>query len=146
MMVELFDAVASWHSLLLAVGAFGFAPGFILRVAVKIYPRHDPRRKEIIADLYVMRRIERPFYVAEQLETVLLEGLPQRFARLLYRILRPIRMRRSIERAGKLGELMELVRQDKPLDQLSNEDQAVIRLLRTQAREEVDLYLKLHRS
>lgn len=84
-MTELLEAIASWRTVLIAVAAFGFAPGFILRLAVKIYPRTNPRRQEIIADLYVMSRIERPFYVAEQLETVLFEGLSQQTA---YRRLR----------------------------------------------------------
>jgi hypothetical protein len=72
--MELVEAVASWQTLLLAVGVFGFAPGFILRLAVKIYPRDDPRRRELVAEMYIVPRLLRPFYVAEQIETVLFEG------------------------------------------------------------------------
>jgi hypothetical protein len=76
--IELVEAVASWQSLLLVIAIFGFAPGFILRLLVKIYPRDDPRRQELVAELYTLGRIERPLFVAEQFETVLFEGLPHR--------------------------------------------------------------------
>jgi hypothetical protein len=74
-MAELLKAVASWQSLLLVLVVFGFAPGFCLRLIVLAYPRSNPRRKELIAELYVRSRIERPLWVAEQLETALFEGL-----------------------------------------------------------------------
>jgi hypothetical protein len=45
---------------------------------VKIYPRDDSRRQELVAELYTIRRIERPLFVVEQLETDLFEGLPLR--------------------------------------------------------------------
>ena len=77
-MTELFDAIASWQTSILVVVAFGFMPGFILRLLVKIYPHKDPRRQELVAELYAMKRIKRPLFVAEQLETVLFEGIPQR--------------------------------------------------------------------
>jgi hypothetical protein len=78
-MSELVGLVASWHSVLLVTGVFGFAPGFVLRLLVKVYPRADPRRRELVAELYAHKWIERPLWVAEQLETVLFEGLPHRF-------------------------------------------------------------------
>jgi len=74
-MPELLKAVASWQNLLLVILVFGFAPGFCLRLIVLAYPRSNPRRKELIAELYVRSRIERPLWVAEQLETALFEGL-----------------------------------------------------------------------
>jgi hypothetical protein len=79
-MTELPAADIALGSLLLAVLVFGFAPGFILRLLVKIYPRKDPRRDELTAQLYVLPRLERPFFVAEQFETVLFEGLPHRIS------------------------------------------------------------------
>jgi len=77
-MTELLQAITSWRSLLFVVVVFGFAPGFILRLLVKVYPRDDPRRQELVAELYTKGRIERLFFVAEQLETVLIEGVPHR--------------------------------------------------------------------
>lgn len=77
-LLNLVSLVASWRSLLLVVVVFGFAPGFCLRLIVLAYPRHDPRRDELIAELYAVPRIWRPLWVAEQLETALFEGLKQR--------------------------------------------------------------------
>jgi hypothetical protein len=74
-MHELLDAVASWPSLLLVLGVFGFAPGFCLRLIVLAYSRDDPRRKELIAELYAVTCIQRPPWVAQQLETALFEAL-----------------------------------------------------------------------
>jgi len=51
-MTELLEAVTSWRSPLLVLLAFGFAPGFCLRLIVLAYPRSGPRRTELIAELY----------------------------------------------------------------------------------------------
>jgi hypothetical protein len=59
-MPELLKAVASWQSLLLVVLVFGFAPGFCLRLIVLAYPRGDPRRAELIAEMRAVPRIQRP--------------------------------------------------------------------------------------
>lgn len=77
-MAELIEIVASWRSLLLVLVVFGFAPGFVLRLLVRIYPKDDPRRTELISELYMLGRAERLLFVAEQLETVLFEGAPHR--------------------------------------------------------------------
>jgi hypothetical protein len=77
-MAALFHAVLSWHTLLVIVLMFGFVPGFVLRLLVMIYPRDAPRRDELVAQLYTLGRLERPLFVAEQLETVLFEGVPHR--------------------------------------------------------------------
>ncbi|MBV8540955.1 MAG: hypothetical protein JO063_14370 [Pseudonocardiales bacterium] len=77
-MVELLKAIESWHSLLLALVVFGLAPGVCLRLVVLAYPRGDPRRAELIAELYAVPRWERPLWVAEQLEVALFEGLGHR--------------------------------------------------------------------
>lgn len=57
---------------------FGFAPGFCMRLIALMYPRTDPRRKELYAELKAVPRIERPLWVAEQLETGLFDGLLSR--------------------------------------------------------------------
>jgi hypothetical protein len=77
-MMALFEAGHWWQALVAVVAVFGFVPGFVLRLLLKIYPRDDPRRQELLAALYTLPRGTRPFFVAEQLETVLFEGLPLR--------------------------------------------------------------------
>ncbi|MGH3936558.1 MAG: hypothetical protein ACRDS1_16530 [Pseudonocardiaceae bacterium] len=84
-MAELLEAVASWPSLGLIVVVFGFAPGFCLRLIVFVYPRSDPRRAELIAELYAVPRIQRPLWVAEQLEVALFEGLGHRVSAVIRR-------------------------------------------------------------
>jgi hypothetical protein len=71
----------SWPVLGTALVVFGFAPGAVLRLIVLAFPRDDPRRRELLGELYAVPRIERPFWVIEQLEVGLFEGLRGRFAR-----------------------------------------------------------------
>jgi len=87
-MDELVQAVASWRDLVFVLVVFGFAPGFVLRLLVRLYPRDDPRRTELIAELYALDRWKRPLFVTEQIETVLFEGLPHRVAALWQRLTR----------------------------------------------------------
>lgn len=78
---ELAVHLASWQALggfFGVVALFGFFPSFVLRWVVKLYPPGHVRRRQLLADLYELPRRERWFFVAEQLETVLFEGLPQR--------------------------------------------------------------------
>jgi Uncharacterized protein conserved in bacteria (DUF2314) len=70
--------VVSWPMLVLALVVFGFAPGLGLRLIVLAYPGDDPRRHELRGELYHVPRFERPFWVMEQLELALVEGLGQR--------------------------------------------------------------------
>ena len=77
-MGDLLQAVASWQALVGALILFGFAPGVALRTILLIYPRSHPRRAELIGELYCYPRWERPFWVAEQLEVAIFEGLPGR--------------------------------------------------------------------
>jgi hypothetical protein len=86
-MDELLEAVASWSSLGLVIVVFGFAPGFCLRLIVLAYPRRDPRRSELIAELYAVPRIQRPLWVAEQLEVALFEGLGHRVSAAIRRLI-----------------------------------------------------------
>jgi hypothetical protein len=79
-MNELLQVLTSPWNFLWTLVAFGFAPGFCLRLIVLAYPRDDPRRQELIAELYAVPRINRPLWVAEQLEVALFEGLGQRFS------------------------------------------------------------------
>jgi len=80
-MESLILQVISWPMAGIALLVFGFAPGAVLRLIVLAFPPDDPRRRELLGELYAVRRIERPFWVIEQLEVGLFEGLRRRFAR-----------------------------------------------------------------
>lgn len=69
------ELVVSWHTALIALIVFGFAPGFVLRLIVRAFPRDDPRRHELLAEIHAVPRVERPFWVLEQFEVALVEGL-----------------------------------------------------------------------
>lgn len=86
LMAALLETVASWPSLLLVIVVFGFAPGFCLRLIVLAYPREDPRRRELVAELYAVPRIQRPCWVAQQLEVALFEGLGHRVSATIRRL------------------------------------------------------------
>jgi hypothetical protein len=77
-MAALIFHVLSWPTLGLALLIWGFAPGALLRLIVLAFHRDDPRRRELLAELYAVPRVERPFWVAEQLEVALVEGLGER--------------------------------------------------------------------
>jgi hypothetical protein len=76
--------------LALAVLIFGVAPGLALRLLVLIYPKTDPRRRELRGEMKAVPYLERWLFVGEQLETVLVEGVPHRVA-----AIRQARARRS---------------------------------------------------
>ena len=79
-MIGLFTQILSWKAALVAIAVFGFAPGAVLRIIVLAFPRSDPRRRELLADLHAIPRVERPFWVTEQLEVAIAEGLAGRVA------------------------------------------------------------------
>jgi tetratricopeptide (TPR) repeat protein len=59
---------------------FGLVPGVALRLMVLLYPKDDPRRRELVAELYTLDRMRRIEWVFQQLETALFEGLSRRLA------------------------------------------------------------------
>lgn len=67
--------VLSPYAFVAALIIFGFAPGAALRLIVLAFPRDDPRRRELLAELHAVKRVERPFWVVEQLEVAIFEGL-----------------------------------------------------------------------
>src|ERR1019366_120219 len=69
------NALVSWPAFVAALVVFGFAPGALLRVIVLAFHRDDPRRAELLAEVYAVPRYERPFWVLEQLEVALFEGV-----------------------------------------------------------------------
>ena len=77
-MSDLLTQLLSWKALLVVVVVFGFAPGAALRLIVLAFPRSDPRRRELLAELRAVPRLERPAWVAEQLEVALAEGVAGR--------------------------------------------------------------------
>jgi hypothetical protein len=74
-MPSLIFQIVSWPTLVIALLIFGFAPGAVLRLIVLAFPRDDPRRQELLGELDAVPRIERPFWVTQQLEVALFEGL-----------------------------------------------------------------------
>jgi tetratricopeptide (TPR) repeat protein len=84
-MTDLLVGGTAWWvipSVALTFGAvFGFFPGFVLRLLVLLYPADDPRRRELVAELYVLGRMERVEWVFQQLETALFEGISARLER-----------------------------------------------------------------
>ena len=78
-MRNLLELAGAWRILLLAVVIFGLAPGVVLRLVVRAYPRGHSRREELVAELYAIDMAMRPFWVAQQFETALFEGLPTRW-------------------------------------------------------------------
>lgn len=80
MITDIITNAASFSlpALLTVLGTFGFAPGFCMRLISLMYPPTDPRRQELYAEMKAVPRIERPIWVAEQLETGLFEGFGAR--------------------------------------------------------------------
>lgn len=67
--------LTSWPALLFALIIFGFAPGACLRLVVLCFHRDDQRRRELLAELHIVPRLERPFWVLEQFEVALRDGI-----------------------------------------------------------------------
>lgn len=65
-------------TILLALLVFGFAPGLALRLIVLLFRKDDPRRRELVAELYAVPRWDQPFWVAQHLELALMEALLDR--------------------------------------------------------------------
>jgi len=80
-MISLTFQTLTWPTLMAALLIWGFAPGAVLRVIVLLFPKDDPRRRELLGELYAVPRPERPFWVIEQLEVGLFEGLRHRSGR-----------------------------------------------------------------
>lgn len=75
MINELLIAQGSIGTFMLALIIFGFAPGMVLALIVRLIPDVD-RRKELQAELYEVPRWDRPFWVVQQFEVALRVGLP----------------------------------------------------------------------
>lgn len=75
MIGALMNAASAWGLFAVALLVFGLAPGLALAMIVRLLHKDDPRRRELQAELYAVPRWERPFWVCEQLEVALREGL-----------------------------------------------------------------------
>jgi hypothetical protein len=84
-MGELQDAIVNWRIGLVVLLVFGFSPGALLRLIVLAFRRDDPRRKELLAELYGVAWFERPLWVAQQFEVALSEGIGPRLAEVVTR-------------------------------------------------------------
>jgi hypothetical protein len=65
---------------LLTAALFGFLPRLATRLMSRAFPKSDPRRDEMLAELHGVPHFERLVWVAEQFERVLLEAIPARVA------------------------------------------------------------------
>ena len=125
MNVAVFNIV-SWPMFIIALLVFGFAPGAMLRLIVLAFRKDDPRRSELLAELHAVPRIERPFWVFEQLEVALFEGLHGRFAAWRKQKKAQIDMRILTIRVGDMTHLSNasgssiLVRLDRQVVRLAN--------------------------
>jgi hypothetical protein len=77
-MLELLEGLKAWQVLIVALAVYGFLPGLALRIILLGFRRNDPRRAEIRAERAAVPRWELPFWVADQLERALFEGLFER--------------------------------------------------------------------
>lgn len=79
-MDELAGHLATWGAgtLFLTALVFGFFPVFAVNLLARVYPKEHPRRAELVAELHDVPRRERLIWVAEQLATVLFDGVPER--------------------------------------------------------------------
>jgi hypothetical protein len=62
---------------------FSVAPGVVLHLGLLLYPKDHPRRAEHIAELKVVPRWQRPFWVAETVVGVAFEAAPSRLRELM---------------------------------------------------------------
>ena len=81
--------VLDWRTWV-AMAVLVMFPGLLLRLFLLIYPRRDPRRQELLAEMYAVPVVRRPLWVFAQIEVIVWEGLPERWyqfavGRIIYR-------------------------------------------------------------
>ena len=74
---------------------FGIVPGVVLRGLLLAWPKDDPVRAELLADLAMLPFRERPFFVASQIPNAAFDGLGTR--------LRIARRSRAAKQAARLS-------------------------------------------
>jgi hypothetical protein len=148
-MPSLIFQIISWPVLGTALVVFGFAPGAVLRLIVLAYPRDDPRRRELPGELYVVPRIERPFWVAEKLELALIEGLGGR----LRKAIKHRRPRDDMDTAARVLALAQMTADQAVADARREADETLGRarrvadeILRKARREAEEIRVKAQRQ
>lgn len=74
MIADLLGIVLDWPAFLIVLAVWGFAPRAVLRIIVLAFADQD-RRNELMAEICVIPRWERPLWVCEQIETAICEGI-----------------------------------------------------------------------
>jgi hypothetical protein len=82
---EFFFDELRWPLLLIALAVFGFVPGLLTRIMVLAYRRDDPRRRELMAEVYRLPFIQRPVWLAQLAEVAICDGLAPRIQATLKR-------------------------------------------------------------
>ena len=70
--------VLDWRTWV-AMAVLVFVPGLLLRIFLLVFPRHDPRRQELLAEMYAVPVCRRPLWVIAQIEVIVWEGFPERW-------------------------------------------------------------------
>jgi hypothetical protein len=71
---ELLSIQGAIGAFVLSLVIFGFAPGMVLALIVRLIPDRD-RRRELQAELYEVPRWEQPYWVTQQFEVAIRIGL-----------------------------------------------------------------------
>lgn len=108
-MPQMLEAIGIWPLFLVTLVIWGFAPGLVLRLITCLLHPDDPRRRELLAELPYVPRLERPYWVAEQLELGLREGLvPRSLWWINARFLRRARLESGVARNLSHPESFEI--------------------------------------
>lgn len=148
-MPSLVFQIVSWPTLLVALLVFGIAPGAVLRLIVLAFPRDDPRRRELLGEVYAVPWIERPFWVAEKLELALIEGLGGR----LRKAIKHPHPGRNMDTAARVLALAQLTADQAVADARREADETLGRarriadeILRKAHREAEEIWAKVQRQ
>jgi Uncharacterized protein conserved in bacteria (DUF2314) len=106
---HLIEDYANWKLALLIIFSFAIFPQWVLRLLLLTYPRDDPRRKELLGELYPIKYYKRPFWVAEQFETALAEAIWPNFVWMLTgRVIHRVTLGNGVRRNKKHPQTFEI--------------------------------------
>jgi hypothetical protein len=75
---DIISSIGLWPLLVIVVVCWGIAPTLIVRLASMLYPREDPRRQEMVAEMHAVPRRERPLWALEEATRAIWDGVPER--------------------------------------------------------------------